>query len=78
MILSAFVIGSTGSTGLIGALVFLLIVGICLGILWWLIGTAPFLNVMFKTVLQWLVIAVGCLIVINTLLGITGHALVTW
>lgn len=75
--LSTFIVaGSSG--GLINALVFLLVVGIVLGILWYIIGIAPFLPAVFKQVLQWLVILFGALIVINCLMGLMGHALVAY
>ena len=74
-----FAVMETSSSGnLISTLIFLLVAGICLGMLWWLIGTAPFLNAMFKTVLQWLVIFFGALLLINCLLTLAGHPIVTF
>jgi hypothetical protein len=63
---------------LIHGLIFLLIAGVVLGILYWLIQSAPFLNALFKQVLGWLVILFGALILINVLLGLVGHPLVAW
>jgi hypothetical protein len=64
--------------GLIHGLLFLLVVGIVLGIVWFLIQRAPFLNELFKQVLGYIIIFIGALIIINFLLGIVGHPLVTW
>lgn len=61
-----------------GTLIFLLLGGICLGIIYYLIGIAPLLPPLFKQVLQWLVILFGALILINALLGAAGHPIVTW
>lgn len=69
---------SLSGGNLIHSLLFLLVVGIVLGIFWWLVQQAPFLNTLFKQVLGYLIILVGALIIINFLLGLTGHPLVTW
>lgn len=63
---------------LIHALLFMLVVGIVLGIIWWLIQQAPFLNALFKQVLSYIVLFIGALVVINFLLSLVGHPLVTW
>lgn len=64
--------------GLLHSLLVLLIAGIVLGIIWWLIQQAPFLNALFKQVLGYAVILVGALILINALLAMVGHPLVAW
>ncbi len=63
---------------LIHSLLFLLVVGIVLGIVWWLIQKAPFLNALFKQVLGYIIILIGALVIINFLLSLVGHPLVTW
>ncbi len=67
-----------GGGDFIHALLFLVIVGIVLGIIYWLIQNAPFINAMFKQVLGWLVILFGALILINVLLSLVGHPLFHW
>ena len=59
------------------ALLFLVIVGIVLGIIYYLVTIAPFLPDIFKRVLTWLIILFGALILINVLLGLVGHPLIT-
>ena len=66
-----------GGGDLIHDLIFLLVVGICLGLLYYLVTVAPFINDMFKKILCFIVILVGVLILINVLLGMVGHPLVT-
>lgn len=63
---------------LLHTLLVLLICGIVLGIIWWLIQQAPFLNELFKKVLGYIVILFGALILINALLSLVGHPLVSW
>jgi hypothetical protein len=72
------ILASIDGNSLIHGLIFLLIAGVVLGILYWLIQSAPFLNALFKQVLGWLVILFGALILINVLLGLVGHPLVNW
>ena len=68
--------GSTGSGGgLIQGLLYLLVIGVVLGIIYWLINAAPFLPAIFKTVLGYIIIFIGAIIVINFLLSIVGHPL---
>lgn len=59
-------------------LLYVLVVGIVLGILWYLVGIAPFVPDLFKKVLQWLIILVGALFLINVLLSLIGHPLITF
>ena len=47
-------------------------VGIILGIAWYLVGAAPFINDMFKKVLQYAILVVGGLILIYLILGWIG------
>ena len=63
---------------LIHSLLFLFVVGIVLGIIWWLVQQAPFLNEMFKRVLGYIIIFIGAIIIINFLLSVVGHPLVTF
>jgi hypothetical protein len=66
-----------GGGDLIHQLIFLLVVGICLGLLYYLVTVAPFINEMFKKILGFIIILVGVLILINVLLGMVGHPLIT-
>lgn len=63
---------------LIRDLLVLLIIGIVLGIFAYIVNVAPFVNAMWKTVLQWIILIVGALILINFLLGLIGKPIVTW
>ena len=73
---------ATGSSGgLIHNLLFILVVGICVLAIWW-VGTwfigklgAPGI---VRTVWDGLFILVGLVVVINFLLGLTGHAFIAW
>jgi len=69
------------SGGLVQGLLYFLLVGICVLAIWW-VGTwfigklgAP---AIVRTVWDGLFILVGLFVVINFLLGLTGHALVVW
>ena len=72
----------TGSSGgLIHTLLFVLIVGICVVLIWW-VGTwfisklgAP---AIVRTIWDGLFILVGLIVVINALLGFGGHAFIAW
>jgi len=50
----------------------LLGIGVILGIAYYLIGAAPFINDMFKKILQYAVIFVGAVILIYLILGWIG------
>ena len=76
--LSTIVVAGGNGGDILRSLFFLLIIGIVLGILYWLVNAAPFINAMFKQVLGWLIIGFGALILINALLGLVGHPLVAW
>lgn len=74
--LSAVLFASNNGGGdLIHGLLYLVIIGVVLGIIYWLINAAPFLPEIFKKVLGWLIIVIGALIIINFLLSIVGHPL---
>lgn len=66
-----------GGGDLVHQLLFLVIVGIVLGIIYWLVTIAPFIPEVFKKVLGWLIMLFGALILINVLLGMVGHPIVT-
>jgi hypothetical protein len=59
--------------GLIQGLIFLVVVGIILGIILWLVDKAPFIPALFKQIITWIVYVVAAIILINFLLGLTGH-----
>ena len=65
-----------GGGDLIHALLFLVIIGIVLGIIYYLVTIAPFLPAIFKQVLGWLIILVGAIILINFLLSLVGHPII--
>jgi hypothetical protein len=72
-------VGSSG--GLVNGLFFVLIVGICVLLIWW-VGTwfigklgAP---AIVRTIWDGLFILVGLVVIINFLLGLGGHPLVAW
>lgn len=58
---------------IIHGILFLVVVGIVLGIIIWLVGIAPFIPAIFKQIITWLCYGAGALILINFLLGIVGH-----
>ena len=70
--------GEVGGGGLIQALLFLVIVGIILGIILWLVDAAPFIPALFKQVIKWLIYIVGAIILINFLLGLVGHSFISF
>ena len=78
LMLADAIVFAGGGNGLIHMLLFLIVVGIVLGIIYYLVNAAPFLPVLFKQVLGWLIIAVGALILINCLLGMVGHPIVAF
>lgn len=73
------VAGNSG--GLIHGLLFVLLVGICVLLIWlagtWFIGKigAPAIA---RTVWDGLFLIVGLVVVINFLLGLSGHPIVAW
>ena len=79
MLADAIHLGS--SSGLVSGLLFVLLVGICVLLIWW-VGTwfigklgAPAIA---RTIWDGLFILVGLVVVINFVLGLGGHAFVTW
>jgi hypothetical protein len=74
-ILADAVVISNGN-GAIHALIYLVIFGVCLGLVYYLVSIAPFIPAVFKQVLLWLIIGFGVLVLINFLLGLVGHPIV--
>jgi len=68
--------GGGGGGDIIHSLLYLVIIGIVLGIIYYLVTVAPFLPDIFKKILGWLIIACGALILINFLLGLVGHPII--
>lgn len=66
-----------GGGDLIHGLLFLIIIGIVLGIIYYVVTIAPFIPELFKKVIGWIIILVGALILINWLLSLIGHPLIT-
>ena len=77
MTLAALVVLSGGSGGLIHTLLFLIVIGIVLGIVYYLVQIAPFLPTIFKQILLWIIIVFGAFILIDALLSLVGYPLVT-
>jgi len=71
---STFVI-SNGS-GAIRVLAYLVVVGVVLGLCFYLVKIAPFIPAMFKQILLWLIVVCGVLFLINFILGLFGHSLI--
>jgi hypothetical protein len=72
--LSTFII-SNGS-GAIRALIYLVVVGVVFGLVFYLVKIAPFIPAGFKRVLLWFIIVCGILFLINFVLGLFGHPLI--
>lgn len=62
-------------TSLINGLIYLLVIGIVLWLLVWLVGRSP-LPDPFKTVITFVLYAVGVILLINWLLGLVGHGFI--
>jgi hypothetical protein len=67
--------GGDGGGDAVHQLLYLVVIGIVLGIIYYLVQIAPFLPALFKTILGWLIILFGAIILINVLLGLVGHPL---
>jgi hypothetical protein len=78
MSLGAAVVIAGGSGGLIHSLLVLIIVGVVLGLFYYLVTIAPFIPAAFKQILTWLIILFGVLILVNVLLGLIGHPFISW
>jgi hypothetical protein len=74
--LAEVVIASGG--GLIHQFLFLVVVGIIIGILIWLVGIIPIIPAIFKQVLTWILYLIAAIVLINFLLGIVGHPFIEY
>lgn len=74
--MNSIILAAIDGTFAIKQLLVLIVVGIILGLLHYLVGLAPFIPAIFKTILQWLIILVGVLVLINFLLALIGHPLI--
>jgi hypothetical protein len=54
--------------GLVHLVVVLIVAGIIIGLLWWMVGSAPFIPANFKAVIQWVILALCVLFVIAEVL----------
>jgi hypothetical protein len=54
--------------GLVHIVLVLIIVGMIAGLLWWLVGRAPFLPEPFKSVIQWIILALCVIFLIYAVL----------
>lgn len=62
---------------LIGTLIWLIIIGVIFGILWWLISYCA-LPAPFDKVCRIILALFAAILVINVLLGLVGHPLIDW
>lgn len=72
----SLIVSSTGSNGFIKELLYLVVIGVVLGLIYYFVSIAPFVPDVFKKVLLWLILGFGILIIINFLLGLVGHPIV--
>jgi hypothetical protein len=72
-ILSAVIVAGEHGGDIVHQLLFVLVVGVCLGLFYYLVNAAPFIPDIFKKVLCWIIILVGVLFLVNVLLGLVGH-----
>ncbi len=70
-------LGVISGDALIHGFIYLLVIGVILGLLFWLVSKSPVPDP-FKTVLTWIIYAIAVLILINFLLGIIDHPIVKW
>lgn len=73
IILATLVVAGGSGGDLIHGLLYLLVIGIVLGLFYYLITIAPFIPAVFKQVLCWVIILIGVLLLVNFLLGLVGH-----
>jgi hypothetical protein len=72
---------SGGGNGLIHGLFMILIIGICVGIVWWVgrwVITKLAAPAIAMTIWNGLFILVGAIIIINFLLSLAGHGFITY
>jgi predicted membrane channel-forming protein YqfA (hemolysin III family) len=70
-------IAAISGSGLVNALVYLLIAGIILGLVLWLVNKSP-VPEPFKSVIVWIVYLVAVLVLINFLLSLIGRPFITF
>ena len=61
--------------GLVDLIVYLIIIGVVFGILYFLIDRAPFIPEPWKTYIKYVLYFIAALMLINFLLGFAGHPL---
>jgi len=67
-------LGVISGDALIHGFIYLLVIGVILGLLFWLVSKSPVPDPL-KTVLTWIIYAIAVLILINFLLGFAGYPL---
>ena len=65
-----------GGGDFIHAIIYLVVIGIILGILLWIVSIIPLIPGVMKQVLTWLIYLIAALVLINFLLGLIGHPFV--
>ena len=71
----ALAVISMSMGGLVDLIVYLIIIGVVFGILYFLIDKAPFIPEPWKTYIKYVLYFVAALMLINFLLGFAGHPL---
>jgi hypothetical protein len=72
----AFAAVGISMSSLVDTVIYLLIIGIVVGILIFLVNRAPFIPAEWKQIIVYIIYFICAIAVINLLLGMTGHPLV--
>ena len=72
----ALAAGMISMESLIDTVIYLLIIGFIFGILIFLVNRAPIIPAEWKVFIVYFIYFVGALVLINLLLGLTGHPIV--
>lgn len=75
LLADAVVIAGNGGD-FIHAILWLVVVGLILGILLWIVSIIPLIPSVIKLVLTWVIYLVAAIVLINFLLGLVGHPLI--
>lgn len=75
--LHALAAASVTTDGIVNLVVYMIIIGIVFGLLFFLVDRAPFIPPEWKTVIKYVIIFIAVLFLINLLLGLVGHPIIT-
>lgn len=70
-------IAAASGNAAINGLIYLLVIGVILGLLLFLVSKSP-IPEPFKSVLTWILYVVGVIFLVNWLLGWIGHSFITF